>query len=152
MNKLQAATKRAEWLKFCLEIGWDKSELGELAAIWDEHKDEYGNLRPVKQKVESTSPTPLIKALQAIYSSLDIGIPYYAYGDNEAACSMAQYINQAREYAGQALSSFESLHQGEGWKEQEEQDEIWVEFVKDVLNSGVSQEEIKSKFIITKRV
>lgn len=36
--------KRAEWLSFCLSIGWQKDQLDGLGDIWDKHHDEAGNL------------------------------------------------------------------------------------------------------------
>lgn len=53
MNKLQAAQKKAEWLTYCLSIGFEKSQIDTLSAIWDQFKDEYGNLRPADE-----SPLP----------------------------------------------------------------------------------------------
>ena len=34
----------AEWLDYCLEIGWDKSQIDELEALWWKHHDEHGNV------------------------------------------------------------------------------------------------------------
>ena len=46
MNKDQAAKKKAEWMAYCLDIGFcDKSQLDELSAIWDKFKDENGNMK-----------------------------------------------------------------------------------------------------------
>lgn len=44
-NQLKGAQKKAEWLKYCLDIGWDKSDLDALAEIWDRYYDESGNRR-----------------------------------------------------------------------------------------------------------
>lgn len=46
MNKNEAAKKKAEWLAYCLEIGFPKSDLDGLSNVWDKFKDENGNLRP----------------------------------------------------------------------------------------------------------
>jgi len=45
------------------------------------------------------------KALQCIVEMSQPGIPYYAYGDNEAACAMANRINEIGDIASSALSS-----------------------------------------------
>lgn len=37
--------KCAEWLAYCLEIGFSKEQLDELESIWWKHKDGYGNLK-----------------------------------------------------------------------------------------------------------
>jgi len=34
----------AEWLAYCLSIGWDKSKLDALEAAWWKHHDGNGNL------------------------------------------------------------------------------------------------------------
>jgi hypothetical protein len=46
MTKDQAIKKKAEWLAYCVKIGFPKTDLDELSAIWDKFKDEHGNLRP----------------------------------------------------------------------------------------------------------
>jgi hypothetical protein len=40
----QAIAKCAEWLSFCLSIGWSETDLDALQAIWWRHHDDYGNL------------------------------------------------------------------------------------------------------------
>lgn len=35
----------AQWLSFCLSIGWVHSDLDELERIWWEHHDERGRLK-----------------------------------------------------------------------------------------------------------
>lgn len=52
-SKDRAIKKKAEWLSYCLEIGWEKSQLDALSDVWDRFKDENGNLRP-----EPTSALP----------------------------------------------------------------------------------------------
>lgn len=44
MENRKAITKCAEWLSFCLSIGWEKEHLDGLEKIWWEHHDEKGNL------------------------------------------------------------------------------------------------------------
>jgi hypothetical protein len=51
-QKMKVIRKKAEWLKFCLDIGWDKSQLDELDKLWDKFKDEAGNLKPVVASTE----------------------------------------------------------------------------------------------------
>ena len=48
MNKINAARKKANWLSYCLEIGWDKDHLDKLGEIWDGYYDENGNRRPAQ--------------------------------------------------------------------------------------------------------
>lgn len=45
MDKKQTIIKKAKWLEYCLEIGWQKSQLDDLSAIWDKYRDEYGNFK-----------------------------------------------------------------------------------------------------------
>ena len=35
----------AAWLAYCLSIGWSKSSLDKLEALWWEYHDEKGNLK-----------------------------------------------------------------------------------------------------------
>lgn len=54
-QKMKAVRKRADWLKYCLELGFEKDQLDALAETWDKYHDEFGNL--IKGKaVESTRP------------------------------------------------------------------------------------------------
>lgn len=41
----QAMQKCAEWLKACLDLGWRKSDLDFLEALWWTYHDNRGNLR-----------------------------------------------------------------------------------------------------------
>lgn len=34
----------AEWLAYCLEIGWLKSQLDDLERLWWQYHDDQGNL------------------------------------------------------------------------------------------------------------
>jgi hypothetical protein len=43
-NKKIGIMKCAEWLSFCLSIGWGKDQLDGLEKIWHQHHDEAGNL------------------------------------------------------------------------------------------------------------
>ncbi len=38
--------KMSEWLQFCTEQGWQKSQMPKLADIWLEYHDESGELLP----------------------------------------------------------------------------------------------------------
>lgn len=38
--------KCAEWLAYCLEIGWDKSQLDALEKLWMDNHDDNGNFKP----------------------------------------------------------------------------------------------------------
>jgi hypothetical protein len=40
----RAVKKCAEWLSYCLSIGWEKSHIDELEALWYKYHDENGNL------------------------------------------------------------------------------------------------------------
>lgn len=62
MNKNQAAKKKAEWMAYCLDIGFcDKSQLDELSAIWDKYKDENGNLKPREYAQQQLAPAERFK-------------------------------------------------------------------------------------------
>lgn len=43
MSKNKVLLKKAKWLAYCLEIGWDKELLPELERIWDSYYDKFGN-------------------------------------------------------------------------------------------------------------
>jgi len=43
-QKNKGHKKRAEWLSYCLSIGWKNDQLDDLQKIWDQHHDEAGNL------------------------------------------------------------------------------------------------------------
>lgn len=40
----KAIRECAEWLSYCLKVGWKKEQLDELERIWWTHHDDYGNL------------------------------------------------------------------------------------------------------------
>ena len=44
MKTSRAIKKCAEWLAYCLSIGWNKKSLDGLERIWWEYHDDYGNL------------------------------------------------------------------------------------------------------------
>lgn len=45
MSPTQKALREcAEWLAFCVRIGWSKSVLDQLEALWWEFHDERGQL------------------------------------------------------------------------------------------------------------
>ncbi len=48
MRTLRAQRKCAEWLAYCLLIGWDKGTLDALENLWWEHHDDYGNMKEAK--------------------------------------------------------------------------------------------------------
>jgi hypothetical protein len=41
----QAIKACAEWLSYCISIGWSKSKLDELEKLWWKHHDPEGNLK-----------------------------------------------------------------------------------------------------------
>jgi hypothetical protein len=45
-HKTKALRTCAEWLAYCLKLGWPKSDLNELEALWWQYHDENGNLFP----------------------------------------------------------------------------------------------------------
>jgi len=51
----------------------------------------------------------LREMISEIESTANIGIPYYAYGDNEAACEMASALNQIAEMANQCSQYLEYI-------------------------------------------
>jgi hypothetical protein len=44
MNR-KAIKECAEWLVYCLKIGWGKDQLDWLEAVWWKYHDENGNLK-----------------------------------------------------------------------------------------------------------
>lgn len=42
---LKALRACAEWLRFCLSIGWRKQDLDLLEKLWWQHHDRNGRLR-----------------------------------------------------------------------------------------------------------
>ena len=40
----QAHRRCAEWLKFCLDIGWRRDQLDALQALWWKHHNHHGEL------------------------------------------------------------------------------------------------------------
>jgi hypothetical protein len=50
------------------------------------------------ENVYVMSEEELKKMLTSIYEMCLINIPYYAYGDSEAACEFANQLNHVREY------------------------------------------------------
>lgn len=61
MNKEQAAQKKAEWLSYCLKIGFEKTELDTLGAVWDTFKDEYGDFRATTPNNPPVVKEPSVK-------------------------------------------------------------------------------------------
>jgi hypothetical protein len=45
----RAIKECAEWLSYCLSIGWPKSSLDRLEALWWEYHDDYGRLKGKSQ-------------------------------------------------------------------------------------------------------
>jgi hypothetical protein len=45
MRTQRAVIDCAYWLKACLELGWRKSDLDFLEALWWQHHDDRGELR-----------------------------------------------------------------------------------------------------------
>jgi hypothetical protein len=45
MKTQKAIIQCAGWLRYCLEIGWQKSDLDALENLWWEYHDERGNLK-----------------------------------------------------------------------------------------------------------
>ena len=43
-KKIKGIRKCAEWLKYCLSIGYDKKLLNKLEELWWKHHDANGNL------------------------------------------------------------------------------------------------------------
>lgn len=53
-KKTQGIKKCAEWLRYCLEIGWKKEQLDALEKIWWDFHDGNGNL--LKYNSQSKQP------------------------------------------------------------------------------------------------
>lgn len=54
---LRAHRACAEWLKECLRLGWGRDQLDALEALWWEHHDERGNLKPNAGVAPSREPS-----------------------------------------------------------------------------------------------
>jgi len=68
--------------------------------------DAYQDGWEAREAQQSPVDAVVVKTLKQIGDIIDnMGIPYYAYGDNEAACAMAVHLNLIREMCGQALSA-----------------------------------------------
>lgn len=50
----------------------------------------------------------LREALESITAKASIGIPYYAYGDNEAACRMADDLGEIEKIAEAVLAKYQT--------------------------------------------
>jgi hypothetical protein len=44
-KSIKAIRACAKWLSFCLSIGWSKSDLDALEALWWKYRDDNGVLR-----------------------------------------------------------------------------------------------------------
>lgn len=42
---LQALRKCAEWLYFCLSVGWKREQLHRLEELWWKYHDDRGNVK-----------------------------------------------------------------------------------------------------------
>jgi|GEM_PF-3791232 len=93
--KDKAVRQKADWLKYCLDIGFHKDDLDELSAVWDRVKDEYGNLRKL-----SASPSPVQRqrtAEEIIDGYVMNGIghePSEMVTRNNAVLAMKEYASQ----------------------------------------------------------
>jgi len=52
-QQAKAVMACAEWLKYCLSIGWRKSDLDDLQRIWWQWHDDDGNLIPRKEDADA---------------------------------------------------------------------------------------------------
>jgi hypothetical protein len=44
MSKSKAILACAQWLSYCLSIGWPKTDLDELERLWYQYHDDNGKL------------------------------------------------------------------------------------------------------------
>lgn len=63
----KAIRMKVEWLAYCVEIGFPKTDLNELSAIWDKFKDEHGNLRPQPAPPSTEDQDEMWKELLKIF-------------------------------------------------------------------------------------
>lgn len=49
----RAVRECAEWSYYCLTIGWPKSSLDELEALWWKYHDEFGRIKQPNPETES---------------------------------------------------------------------------------------------------
>ncbi len=61
----------AEWLKYCLEIGYDKSQLDGLQKLWMDNHDYTGKFVPKVEKAEATESQAELFSL--VYRIMDQG-------------------------------------------------------------------------------
>lgn len=50
MRSTRAITACANWLTYCLALGWPKKDLDRLQQIWWEWHDDYGRLTKERQR------------------------------------------------------------------------------------------------------
>lgn len=84
MNINKAARKKADWLAYCLEIGWEKDHLDGLSKLWDDYYDENGNVKPL----HPSTPIEDIKDIRVEDKRAGKRIEYtteYTWFDNFAA-------------------------------------------------------------------
>lgn len=72
----KAILKRADWLKYCLDIGFHKSQLDGLAKIWDDNHDEFGNLikgksEPVDSSMSYSDKDRITELLTVCYNLIN---------------------------------------------------------------------------------
>lgn len=70
----RAVKSCAEWLNYCLEIGWDKSQLDALEKLWWEHHDNKGRL--IKAKLTPSEPVEQRFTIEDMKASWQAGESY----------------------------------------------------------------------------
>ena len=50
MTHEKAIKQCAEWLSYCLKIGWKKKQLDKLEATWWEYHDENGDFKKKEKR------------------------------------------------------------------------------------------------------
>lgn len=81
MTEKQNTLKCAEWLTYCLSIGWDKDLLPKLEKIWKDNHDENGNIKkgsaPIKEVKEDDE-------LVDMFANIEVNILYT--DENNCSC------------------------------------------------------------------
>lgn len=101
MTKQRALMKRAEWLAYCLEIGFTKDQLPELEKVWDTYKDEYGNMRPVQPKPQPV-PESVDNKLKEVHEWVEHVVKEIGMVEGNVA--------SVSKYGGSMVVRFENKH------------------------------------------
>lgn len=147
-DKSKAAMKRAKWLAYCLEIGWDKHLLPRLEKVWDSYYNENGIRRPITiQEQPQHDPGSEIGILKQYNTNYAASMRGYEHRIAELEKELANYKNQSQE---------QPIESEDEWIKTAT---MWCEVVHTVLEAHKNNEEVGSfipnvlekQFIITRK-